>query len=46
MYKSNDKIGWVQEQLIKQKTGILSFNLHENYLAVNNNDALITIYKL
>jgi hypothetical protein len=44
--KANDE--WKLSQLIKQKASILTIVVHNNgeYLAINNNDALITIFKL
>ncbi len=46
MYGSVDTHEWIEVQWIKQKNGILSMTLYGDLLAVNNNDALITIYKL
>lgn len=46
VYASTDKLEWVEQQWIKQKNSILSLSLYKDYLAVNNNDALITVYRL
>jgi hypothetical protein len=46
VYGSTDMLEWTEDQWIKQKNSILSLSLHNDFLAVNNNDALITVYKI